>query len=134
LNSLVEAYELSLNACLAVIPSEPYSFSLKNNDGVLKHYEISPAEFERALTNKLPRFAAFSPIFAEHLLGQKNIIAAFASTPVSFSDAWNMKATELTAQDVTALTKSGGHFQFNQLANGQENQALVYIKQGMRRD
>ena len=50
-----------------------------------------------------------------HLEGQKHLVY-FASTPISFSDAWNMKAEELTPEDVVSLSKAGGHFQFNQIS------------------
>lgn len=70
------------------------------------------------MSNKFGKYDHFLNVFSNHLLGQKNIIAAFASTPTSFSDAWNMKSEELVAEDVLSLSKTGGHFQFNQIPYG----------------
>jgi hypothetical protein len=103
---------------LNIIPLLPYEFEQINNAGGLIKYVIQTSEFESSLKNKYGDFKSFSKNFTKHLLVQKNIVAAFASTPTSFSDAWNMKSEELIAEDVLALSKSGGHFQFNQIPYG----------------
>lgn len=116
--------------CIELIPSSVYSFEQADNSGKLKKYEITPEEFRLALDNKFGSFNKHIRRFIDHLEGQKNIIAAFASTPVSFSDAWNMKSDKLIAEDVVSLTKSGGHFQFNQIPNGMNNSGSGLYQNG----
>jgi len=106
----------SLESVRALIPTEPFQFKQADNDGKLKSYEISPHQFKKALSNKYSDFSDYLANLVRHLEDQRGLIAAFASTPIAFSDAWNMKTEELSSEDVVALTKSGGHFQFNQLA------------------
>lgn len=118
MKTVEETFRNAFEDTLKVIPSEIYSFKQSNNDGIPIEYHIRPDEFKKSLKNKFGDYELFSKVFTDHLLGQKNIIAAFASTPISFSDAWNMKSDELIAEDVLALSKSGGHFQFNQIPNG----------------
>ena len=118
MKTVEETFRIAYDDTLKVIPSEIYSFKQSNNDGKPIEYSIKPDEFKKSLKNKFGDYELFSKVFTDHLLGQKNIIAAFASTPISFSDAWNMKSEELIAEDVLALSKSGGHFQFNQIPNG----------------
>ena len=98
-----------------LIPNEAFKFEQADNDGKLKKYLSSPEQFEKALSNKFSDATKYLIDLCKHLADQRSLIAAFASTPVSFSDAWNMKAEELSSDDVVALSKSGGHFQFNQL-------------------
>jgi hypothetical protein len=121
MKTIEEAYNLAFEDTSKIIPDNSYSFKQANNEGVLKSYNISPSEFRKSLHNKFGDFSKFTKSFTDHLLGQKNIIAAFASTPTSFADAWNMKSDELIAEDVISLTKSGGHFQFNQIPYGPDN-------------
>ena len=120
MKTVEETFNLAYKETLKIIPNSLYSFEQANNEGILKEYFIEPKEFENSLRNKFGNYELFSKNFTNHLLGQKNIIAAFASTPTSFSDAWNMKSEELIAEDVLALSKSGGHFQFNQIPYGQD--------------
>jgi hypothetical protein len=121
IKTLEEIFYKTVEKTKMFIPGHVYSFSQKNSQGILKNYSIKPEEFSKSLKNKYGDFKSFSKIFTDHLEGQKNIIAAFASTPISFSDAWNMKTEILSVDDVVALTKSGGHFQFNQIPNGMYN-------------
>ena len=120
MKTVEETYHIAYEETLKIIPKIDYSFKQANNEGVLKEYYIKPEEFENSLRNKFGNYKLFARNFTNHLLGQKNIIAAFASTPTSFSDAWNMKSEELIAEDVLSLSKSGGHFQFNQIPYGQD--------------
>jgi len=118
LKKLEDIFKTAVTQAKSIIPSQPYYFKQKNSDGVEQEYIITPDQFEKSLLNKFDDFSTFLKKFINHLEGQKNIISAFASTPISFSDAWNMKSEELIAEDVVSLTKSGGHFQFNQIPNG----------------
>jgi hypothetical protein len=118
MKTVEETFLLAYDDTLQLIPKSLYSFKQASNDGILKEYHIKSEDFEKSLRNKFGNYELFSKFFIPHLLGQKNIIAAFASTPTSFSDAWNMKSEELIAEDVLALSKSGGHFQFNQIPYG----------------
>lgn len=118
MKKLEAIFNEAVNNAKAIIPANQYHFKQVNNEGVEKDYSITHEQFVKGLTNKFDSYPSFSKVFIDHLEGQKNIIAAFASTPVSFSDAWNMKSEELIAEDVVALTKSGGHFQFNQIPYG----------------
>ena len=119
------AYEDTAKA----VPNKAFTFSQKNNDGREKRHEIKPEQYTKALANKFGNFDSFSEKFTKHLLGQKHILAAFASTPLSFSNAWNMKAEELSAEDALALSRSGGHFQFNQIAGGANaSGSALYLK------
>jgi hypothetical protein len=118
LKKLEDIFKQAVNNAKAIIPPNQYHFKQVNNKGVEKDYSITHEEFVKGLLNKFNSYPSFSKNFIDHLEGQKNIVAAFASTPVSFSDAWNMKSEDLIAEDVVALTKSGGHFQFNQIPNG----------------
>lgn len=130
MKSLEEIYKQSLKEAEDLIPESVFHFTQENGEGVDKKYSISPLEFKKALHNKLGDFSKFVGVFTDHLLGQKNIIAAFASTPISFSNAWNMKSEELSAEDVLALSRAGGHFQFNQLANGVDNSGSPLYQKG----
>ena len=130
MQSVREIFEAAYGDSAGTIPQETFFFSQKNNDGVEKHYSITPKDYEKALANKFGNFDSFSERFTKHLLGQKNIIAAFASTPLSFSNAWNMKAEELSAEDALALSRTGGHFQFNQLANGSDKSGSALYQRG----
>ncbi len=118
MKTLEDIFYMAVEKTIELIPTNNFEFEQVNNDGNVKKYNISPGQFEKATTNKFSNYQYFSKVFIDHLEGQKNIVAAFASTPVSFSDAWNMKSEELTAEDVVTLTKSGGHFQFNQIPYG----------------
>jgi hypothetical protein len=109
-------FEESKESVRSLIPTEVFEFDQADNDGKLKNYQITPQQFETALTNKFSDAQKYLSYLAGHLEDQRSLIAAFASTPIAFSDAWNMKTEELTSDDVVALTKSGGHFQFNQLS------------------
>lgn len=120
MKTLRTAYDLAVQATKELIPNEVYSFKQRINDGDLKQYQITPEEFTNALENKYKNFDQFINKFSGHLLGQRSLIAAFASTPASFSDAWNMQSESLEAEDVLVLSKSGGHFQFNQLPYGMD--------------
>jgi len=128
MQSIKAIYDQSFQEAMATIPEEIWEFSQVNNDGKTNDYRIEPQSFEKALHNKFGDFADFSAKFSNHLLGQQNIIAAFASTPVSFTDAWNMKAEKLTYQDALVLSKAGGHFQFNQLPNKEQSGSGLYQK------
>ena len=129
MQTVKEIFNVAYEDTLALVPSETFCFSQKNNEGKEKSYSITPDQFRRALQNKFGDFEQFSERFSGHLLGQKNIIAAFASTPVSFANAWNMKAEELSAEDAHALSRTGGHFQFNQVSNGTDRSgALLYLE------
>lgn len=118
MKKLEDIFKQAVNNAKAIIPTNQYHFKQANNEGVEKDYSIKHEQFVKGLINKFDSYPSFSKVFIDHLEGQKNIVAAFASTPVSFSDAWNMKSEELIAEDVVALTKSGGHFQFNQIPYG----------------
>jgi len=118
LKKLEDIFKQAVNNAKAIIPTNQYHFKQANNEGVEKDYSIKHEQFVKGLINKFDSYPSFSKVFIDHLEGQKNIVAAFASTPVSFSDAWNMRSEELIAEDVVALTKSGGHFQFNQIPYG----------------
>lgn len=118
MKKLEDIFNQAVHNAKAIIPDDSYHFKQANNEGVEKHYSITHEQFVKGLLNKFNSYSSFSKVFIDHLEGQKNIVAAFASTPVSFSDAWNMKSEELIAEDVVALTKSGGHFQFNQIPYG----------------
>lgn len=113
-----EIFDAAVENALKTIPTKTYTFDNPNKDSQKDKLSIKPEEFKKGLLNKFGTFSNFSKIFIDHLEGQRNIVAAFASTPIAFTNAWNMKAEELNADDVLALTKSGGHFQFNQLAAG----------------
>ena len=130
MKSIEEIYKDSVNEAESTIPSETFNFKQKNNEGIEKNYSISPDRFKKSLHSKFLNFSKFSNVFSDHLEGQKNLIAAFASTPVSFSDAWNMKSEELNSDDVVALSKAGGHFQFNQTANGKDNSGSALYQKG----
>ena len=121
MKTVEQTFASAFEETLKVIPEFTYEFEQVNNAGDVKKYKIQPFEFESSLKKKYGDFNTFSKNFTKHLLGQKNIVAAFASTPTSFSDAWNMKSEELIAEDVLALSKSGGHFQFNQIPYGPDN-------------
>ncbi len=118
MQTIQEIYNQALEDILKIIPDNVYFFRQASNDGILRSYSITPKDFRKSLENKYGDFEKFTKNFTTHLLGQKNIVAAFASTPTSFADAWNMKSDELIAEDVISLTKSGGHFQFNQIPYG----------------
>lgn len=118
MKKLEDIFNQAVHNAKTIIPDDSYHFKQANNEGLEKHYSITHEQFVKGLLNKFNSFSSFSKVFIDHLEGQKNIVAAFASTPVSFSDAWNMKSEELIAEDVVALTKSGGHFQFNQIPYG----------------
>ena len=118
MKKLEDIFNQAVNNAKAIIPTNQYHFKQASNEGVEKDYSIKHEQFVKGLMNKFDSYPSFSKVFIDHLEGQKNIVAAFASTPVSFSDAWNMKSEELIAEDVVALTKSGGHFQFNQIPYG----------------
>lgn len=128
--NLEDHFQRAYENCLELIPSNEYVFEQVNNSGRLKKYVINPEQFRSALNNKFGSYKKHVQRFVDHLEGQKNIIAAFASTPVSFSDAWNMKSEKLIAEDVVALTKSGGHFQFNQIPNGINNSGSGLYQNG----
>ena len=98
MQSIKDIYEKSFQDAMATIPDKVFKFSQLDNDGKEKHHRIEPDDYKKALRNKFGDFGKFSKNFSDHLLGQQNLIAAFASTPISFSDAWNMKAKELTYQ------------------------------------
>jgi hypothetical protein len=121
MKTLKEIYLRSYHETLEIIPIVPYSFKQEDNAGVIRGYTIKPDDFKKAFGSKQDNYNKYIQNLTKHLLGQKNIIAAFASTPTSFSDAWNMKSEELIAEDVLSLSKSGGHFQFNQLPYGPNN-------------
>jgi len=99
-----------------LIPVSDFELEQANNDGKVKTHRISPYQFSNALDNKYKNLDKYLSNLSSHLDDQRSLTAAFASTPIAFSDAWNMKTEELTSDDVVSLTKSGGHFQFNQLA------------------
>jgi hypothetical protein len=130
MESITEIFESSVRDAGDTIPAEIFRFSQKNNDGKDKNYSIKPTDYKKSLQNKFGDFSRFSRVFTDHLLGQKNLVSAFASTPVSFSDAWNMKSEELIAEDVHALTKNGGHFQFNQIPNGVDQSGSALYQTG----
>jgi hypothetical protein len=132
LDTVEKLYRDALQRADALIPAANFEFTQTNNDGKLKHYCITPVQYRKALQNKYSDFEKYKRNFVEHLLGLRNLVAAFASTPTSFTDAWNMKSKELTADDVIALTKSGGHFQFNQLQNGDRSGSALYQRGGVR--
>jgi len=98
-----------------LIPSETFTFKQADNDGKLKEHTITPEQFRNPLHKKYKDGEKYLVNLSRHLDDLRSLVAAFSSTPISFSDAWNMKAEELTSDDVLSLTKSGGHFQFNQL-------------------
>ena len=100
-------FEESKESVRSLIPTEVFEFDQADNDGKLKNYQITPQQFETALTNKFSDAQKYLSYLAGHLEDQRSLIAAFASTPIAFSDAWNMQAEELTSDDVVALTKSG---------------------------
>lgn len=118
MNSVENMFHSAYAETLQIIPKATYFFNQQNSQGVLKKYQIKPIDFHNSLKNKFGNYEDFTKKFTNHLLGQKNLIVAFASTPTSFSDAWNMKSDELMAEDVLSLSKSGGHFQFNQIPYG----------------
>ena len=99
-----------------LIPVSDFELEQANNDGKVKTHRISPYQFSNALNNKYKNLDKYLSNLSSHLDDQRSLTAAFASTPIAFSDAWNMKTEELTSDDVVSLSKSGGHFQFNQLA------------------
>lgn len=113
-----ELFKQAVTATDRAIPKQPVNFSQRAPNGTVKQYCLTEDAFRKALARKFADFDAFAERFTKHLLGQKNIVAAFASTPVSFSDAWNMQVDELSAEDVLSLSHAGGHFQFNQVASG----------------
>ena len=112
MKTVKEIVEDSVAQSLDLVPSKSYSFSQVNTDGKEIKHKIEPSEFKRSLENKFNEFDSFSKIFINHIKGHKNMVAAFASSPTAFANAWNMKAEELIAEDVLSLSKDGGHFQF----------------------
>ncbi|NVK27404.1 MAG: hypothetical protein HWE14_05135 [Flavobacteriia bacterium] len=116
--TMTSIFEEAVQNCYALIPETDYSFKQAGNSGVIKDYTISPAQYRKSVDNAFGNFVTFRNTFIKHLEGQKSLISAFASTPVSFSDAWNMKAESLEPSDVISLTKAGGHFQLNQIPYG----------------
>ena len=118
MKSLQETCEEAIANAQAVIPEQAFEFSQRISSGELKDYKITADQCQKSLKNFYKSFKIFRRDFPPHLEGQKHLVAAFASTPISFSDAWNMKAEELTPEDVVSLSKAGGHFQFNQIPNG----------------
>ena len=126
MNTIEELFNKAIVETKLTIPKSNYTFNkvLKNNSSP---ETIQPIEFEKSLKNFYKSFGRFSKDFLLHLQGQKHIISAFASTPISFSNAWNMKADEISSSDVVSLTKAGGHFQFNQLQNGDESGSNLYM-------
>ena len=108
----------ALDATLDLVPKCNFEFDQENSNGEQKRYEISPSQCRDAVHNYFGSFDRFSKTFPEHIEGQKHLIAAFASTPIAFANAWNMKTEELHPQDVLALSAAGGHFQLNQIPNG----------------
>ena len=115
MDTVEKLYRGALGRAADLIPSTAFEFTQTNNEGNVKQYRITPLQYKKALLNKYDDFDKYKRNLQEHLLGLRNLVAAFASTPTSFTDAWNMKSKELSADDVVALTSSGGHFQFNQL-------------------
>ena len=134
MKTVEETFHIAYEETLKIIPKTLYSFKQANNEGVLKEYYIKPEEFENSLRNKFGNYERFSKIFTDHLLGQKNIIAAFASAPTSFSDAWNMKSEELIAEDVLALQNQEVIFSLIKFHMDQINLDQVFIKIIMQKD
>jgi len=128
MKSIQEIYSLAYSKTENIIPSQPVNFKLEK-DNKQQSYSIEPAKFHNALKSKYQNSTKYFDALSSHLHGISNIIAAFASTPTSFTDAWNMKSEELNKTDVLALTRSGGHFQFNQLlGTGSELYRTSYPK------
>ena len=117
MRSVAELFGQAKLETLKLAPTELYSFSLRDNDGKEKVYTILPEKFRDSVSKQFVSFENYSLTFKEHLSGLRHLVSAFSSTPTAFSDAWNMKAEELTPDDVISLSKSGGHFQFNQIQN-----------------
>ncbi|TFH67529.1 hypothetical protein E3W66_08590 [Gammaproteobacteria bacterium LSUCC0057] len=114
MSTVSELFNEALDRTRAVIPMVNITFELEK-EGKLQPYSISPEDFTKSLNAKYSNAENFLNALVTHLDGNRHIVAAFASTPTAFTDAWNMKSEELSVADVLALTKSGGHFQFNQL-------------------
>lgn len=114
MKSVEEIYKEAFESTLKNISPSPISFNLIKDNKTLE-YIIRPEEFISALKAKYTGSKPYFDKLNSHLNGLRHIVAAFASTPTAFTDAWNMKSEELSVTDVLALTRSGGHFQFNQL-------------------
>lgn len=113
--TLKEAYNLALEKTYDSIPKRSYSFN-SSVSNLTK--TIQSAEFKRAVQNKFGDFDKFQNETKLVIAQQKNIVAAFTSTPIAFANAWNMQVEELVASDVMSLAAAGGHFQFNQGIKG----------------
>jgi len=68
MKSVKSIFEEAYQDALVTIPKSAFRFTQKNNDGVVKHYEIQPDQFKKALRNKFGDFENFSKIFSRHLL------------------------------------------------------------------
>ena len=126
MRSVAELFGQAKLETLKLAPTELYSFSLRDNDGKEKVYTILPEKFRDSVSKQFVSFENYSLTFKEHLSGLRHLVSAFSSTPTAFSDAWNMKAEELTPDDVISLSKSGGHFQFNQIQNKDKSGSMLY--------
>lgn len=128
MSTVNELFNKALEDTKSAIPKVDLTFELEKK-GKVQTYSIHPDSFLNSLQSKYSNSASFLNSLVSHLDGNRHIIAAFASTPTAFTDAWNMKSEELSVTDVLSLTKSGGHFQFNQQ---KETGSMLYRTHYMR--